>query len=193
MRHVSHADTGSVRVLAVLVLAFVGFWGWQEYRLRANEGRLAEVASQVAGRPVGISCPGFLTRLVEITPNSGWVDFDADGRPAAKASLNAETCRRLEGFHGGQIDALTAQALTTLAHESFHLAGVVGEAQTQCYAVQTVEFVARSLGATPGQARATAQWVAVVSPKLHPGEYWNAPNCIDGGVWDLRPGSAVWP
>lgn len=193
MRQVSHADTGSVRVLAVLVLAFVGFWGWQEHRLRANEKRLARVASEVARRPVGISCPGLFTRLVEITPNSGWVDFDADGRPAAKAWLNAETCSRLERFHGSEIDVPTAKALLVLAHESFHVAGVKSEAQTQCYAVQAVEFVARRLGATPEEARATARWAAVASPSFTPPDYWYAPACRDGGIWDLRPGSTVWP
>lgn len=185
-----------MRVLAVLVLAFVGFWGWQERRLRANEHRLAQVASEVSGRTVGISCPGFLTRLVEITPNAGWVEFDAAGRPSDHASLDSRTCARLERFDGrdtgGLADTESMEALVTLAHESFHLAGIASEAQTQCYAVQATELVARRLGASPTWARTAALWALASSPRILPREYWS-PQCHDGGSWDLRPASSVWP
>ena len=57
------------------------FSAWQFVRREENENRLALVASEVALRDVDVSCPGFWTRLVEITPNAGWVDFDEHGRP----------------------------------------------------------------------------------------------------------------
>jgi hypothetical protein len=182
-----------MRLLVFVVLLVVGFWAWQEHSLRSNEHRLAEVATELAGRKVGISCPGFFTRLVEITPNAGWVQFDSRGKPASKASLNTETCGRLEDFHGGEIDERTGQAIVVLAHESFHLAGVTNEAQTQCYAVQRTELAASRLGATPERARAIAEWALDASPRTLPQDYWQPEACRDGGVWDLRPDSPRWP
>lgn len=183
-----------MRLAVAAVLALAALWGVQEQRLRAKEARLADVAAEIAGREVGISCPGFLTRLVEITPNSGWVRFDSHGRPGSKASLSADTCERLENVDDRSVlDERTAQAVVTLAHESFHLAGVTNEAQAQCYAVQTTELVAERLGVSPARARAAARWAAAASPLVLPREYWAAGACRDGGPWDLRPASSLWP
>ena len=38
----------------------------------------------------------FFTRLIEVTPNAGWVDFDEHGLPADSTHLSAATCRSLE-------------------------------------------------------------------------------------------------
>jgi len=90
------ADNPSVRFLLVLVIPVMLFSAWQFVRREENENRLALVASEVALRDVDVSCPGFWARLVEITPNAGWVDFDEHGRPSDKTSLSATTCRGLE-------------------------------------------------------------------------------------------------
>ena len=47
-----------------------------------------------------------------------------------------------------------ALAVDVLAHESWHLAGVLEEALTECRAVQTVAWTARRLDVTPAQGRA---------------------------------------
>jgi hypothetical protein len=150
------ADTSNMRVVLLLTIPLLLFTAWQYDRREQNEHRLALVASEVALREVGVSCPGFWTRLVEITPNAGWVDFDAHGRPADETSLSAATCSSLERVWRGEqrsflcllrdgCDGKTRAAvngIVTLAHESWHLRGIVNEAQTQCYAVQTTEAVA---------------------------------------------------
>lgn len=186
-----------MRWLAIVFVPVALVWGWQSLRLDQNENRLALVAGEVSHREVKIRCPGFWTRLVEITPNAGWVDFGADGRPGDHASLNAETCGRLERFARSdgteQLDENTAMALVTLAHESFHLAGFTSEAQTQCYAAQMTELVALRLGGSPANARAAGLWAVASSPSVLPSEYWDARHCRDGGTWDLRPGTPAWP
>ena len=147
----------------VLMIPVMLFSAWQFVRREENENRLALVASEVAQRDVDVSCPGFWARLVEITPNAGWVDFDEHGRPSDETSLSATTCRGLERVWrrdetsfacliGGGCDEGTLQAvfgIVTLAHESWHLRGIASEAMTQCYAVQTTEHVARQLGVPP--------------------------------------------
>ena len=182
------------------------FSAWQFVRREKNENRLALVASEVALRDVDVSCPGFWTRLVEITPNAGWVDFDEHGRPSDKTSLAAATCRSLErvwrgkqgSFHclvAGGCDAETLAAVSgivTLAHESWHLRGIVDEARTQCYAVQTTEAVARSLGVAPADAGLIARRVALDDARSPAGEYHSA-HCRPGGAYDLRPDTAAWP
>src|SRR4029079_11782999 len=69
------ADTGQMRVVVLLLIPIFLFSAWQYTRREENENRLALVASEVALRDVDVSCPGFWMRLVEITPNAGWVAF----------------------------------------------------------------------------------------------------------------------
>ena len=182
------------------------FSAWQFVRREENENRLALVASEVALRDVDVSCPGFWTRLVEITPNAGWVDFDEHGRPGDETSLSASTCRGLERVWRGDQpsfcclirdhcdeDTLRAvHGIVTLAHESWHLRGVVVEAQTQCYAVQTVEHVALRLGVSPTDASLIALRVAADDAAAAPGEYHSV-QCRPGGAYDLHPKTPDWP
>jgi hypothetical protein len=195
-----------MRVALVLLVPVLLFSGWQSSRRAENEHRLALVASAVALRDVDVSCPGFWTRLVEITPNAGWVDFDEHGRPGDEASLSASTCGSLERvwrgrqgsfacLAGGGCDSETLAAvrgIVTLAHESWHLRGVVDEARTQCYAVQSTYAVARRLGVPAEEARLVAAGVALDDARQPPGPYHSV-QCRPGGAYDLNPGSRAWP
>ena len=190
----------------VLLVPLLVYSAWQFHRREQNEGRLALVASEIALRDVDVSCPGFWTRLVEVTPNAGWVDFDEHGRPSDETSLSAAICRGLERVWRGEersyacllaggCDRETLGAVSgivTLAHESWHLRGIVDEAQTQCYAVQTTEAVALALGVPPADARAVAARVALDEARAPRGEY-HSPACRPGGVFDLRPEAPDWP
>lgn len=195
-----------MRFALVLLIPVLLFSAWQFARRAENENRLALVASEVALRDVDVSCPGYWTRLVEITPNAGWVDFDEHGRPSDEASLSADTCRSLERvwrgrersfacLRAGGCDASTQAAVSgivTLAHESWHLRGVLNEAQTQCYAIQTSEAVALGLGVAPEDASLIALTVALDDARSPEGEYHSV-HCRPGGVYDLRPDTAGWP
>jgi hypothetical protein len=195
-----------VRFLLVLLIPVMLFSAWQFARREANENRLALVASELALRDVEVSCPGFWTRLVEITPNAGWVDFDEHGRPGDETSLSATTCRGLERVWrrdqtsffcliGGGCDQNTVRAvhgIVTLAHESWHLRGIIDEARTQCYAVQTTEHVARRLGVPPKDAHLIALRVAADDTAAPRGEY-HSPECRPGGRYDLYPETPDWP
>ncbi|MGH3071794.1 MAG: hypothetical protein ACRDNB_05935 [Gaiellaceae bacterium] len=195
-----------MRFVLILLVPLLLFSAWQFARRAENQNRLALVASEVALREVDVSCPGFWTRLVEITPNAGWVDFDEHGQPGDKASLSASTCGSLErvwrGRQGsfaclrsGRCDGKTLAAVSgivTLAHESWHLRGIANEARTQCYAVQTTEAVARSLGVAPPDAALIAARVALDDARSPEGEYHSV-HCRPGGAYDLRPSTAAWP
>jgi hypothetical protein len=195
-----------MRIVLILLVPLVLFSGWQYQRREQNEHRLALVASEVALRDVDVSCPGFWTRLVEITPNSGWVGFDENGRPSDEANLSAATCSSLEKvWRGGQRSfrcVLTGgcdegttgamEGIVTLAHESWHLRGIADEARTQCYAIQSVERVARGLGVPALDARLLAVRVAVDDARMPVGEYHSA-QCRPGGAYDLRPDTPDWP
>ena len=171
-----------------------------------RSNRLALVASEVDLRDVEVSCPGFWTRLVEITPNAGWVDFDEHGRPSNKTSLSTTTCRGLERVWrgdqssytcliGGGCDQNTVRAvfgIVTLAHESWHLRGVVNEAQTQCYAIQTSERVALRLGVPPEDAQLIALRLAVDDAAAPSGEYHSS-ECRPAGRYDLHSETSEWP
>lgn len=195
-----------MKTVIVLLVPVLLFSAWQYTRREENENRLALVASEVALRDVAVSCPGFWTRLVEITPNAGWVNFDEDGLPDDETSLSATTCRGLERVWrgdqssyaclvGGGCDQDTLRAvhgIVTLAHESWHLRGIRDEARTQCFAVQTTEAVALALGVHPVHARLIALRVAADDGAAAKGEY-HSPECRSGGEYDLAPQSSRWP
>lgn len=195
-----------MRVVLVLLLPVLVFSGWQFQRREQNENRLALVASEIALRNVGVSCPGFWTRLVEVTPNAGWVNFDERGRPSDETSLSAATCRSLERVWRGKERAFgcllaggcnretlaAVSGVVTLAHESWHLRGLVNEALTQCYAVQTASAVARALDVPAVEAELIASRVALDDARASRGEY-HSPACRPGGEYDLRPETPDWP
>jgi hypothetical protein len=200
------ADNRSVKIALVLLVPVMLFSAWQYTRREENENRLALVASEIALRDVDVSCPGFWTRLVEITPNAGWVNFDEHGRPADETKLSATTCRGLERvwrgdrttfwcLFRGPCDQETLRAvygIVTLAHESWHLRGITDEARTQCYAVQSVEVVAGALGVSPDHAHMIALRVAEDDAHQPVGEYHSL-LCRPGGDFDLHPETPDWP
>jgi hypothetical protein len=198
-----------MRFLLLILIPVAAFSFWVHRKAEQNEARLGEVASAVAQRSVGVNCPGFWRQLVDVRGEDGSVRFDVAGRPSDTAELSGPTCDRLEDFSRAgakpAFDCLlpddrrckreiveTARALSTLAHESFHLAGIRGEAAAECYATQTVDFVAEKLGATAAQGELVAAWAARTSPKTHPQEY-HSTECRSGGALDLEPRTAAWP
>lgn len=184
-----------VPLLAFVSVPALGLLALQ-YDQRANERRLADPASMIAGRPVEVRCPGVVQRLVDVSPNAGSVYFDRAGRPTDFTELNGETCSALDDFaegDTGSADALrVARALHVLAHESFHLAGVRNEAEADCFGLQRTAFVAERLGADPEEARRLA--VLALGDRAHnaPVEY-RTPACYEGGPLDLDAASDVWP
>lgn len=195
-----------MRLLLVVLVPLLVVSVWQYTRREANEDRLALAASEVAHREVDVSCPGFWARLVEITPYAGSVDFDEHGRPGDTTRLAAATCRSLERVWRGDEASFTClrdggcsrdtlgavHGLVTLAHEGWHLRGVTVEAETQCYAIQTVEPVALELGVSPSDARLVAAWVAA-DDAVRPANEYHSQECRPGGAYDLRPETSAWP
>ncbi len=86
-------------------------------------------------------------------------------------------------------------ALWTLAHESYHLKGILDEAETDCYGLQAVTSVAKRLGASEQEAKTASDynWTAIYPLKKtsYPA-YWSA-ECRSGGALDLTPGDGIWP
>jgi hypothetical protein len=198
-----------MRFLLVILIPVVAFSVWDHHKGGQNESRLGEVASAIAQRNVGVDCPGFWRQLVEVEGEDGRVHFDVAGRPSDHAVLSGRTCDRLEDFSRAgtklAFDCLlpddrackrevveTARALSTLAHEAFHLAGVRDEAAAECYAIQTVDLVTERLGAASAQGRIVSTWAARTSARTHPAEY-HSQECRRGGALDLEPGTVAWP
>ncbi len=195
-----------MRTIAVLLvvagaLSALGF-ARHEQRIRQQD-QLSAVASDLAGRKVGVRCPSFLAGLVDVHGEAGRVQFDGQGHPANHTDLSPETCkalRRLDrvdftcierrscGF--SQFDA--AWAAHTLAHEAFHLRGYQDEGVTECYALQNTAFVAERLGVPTRQAKEIQQWLYVRGYPNEPTDY-QSPGCSDGGPLDLRPQSPSFP
>jgi len=195
-------------VLLVLVAALLGLFLFQKHSKAAEESRLAAIAGEIARRPVSIHCQGAVGEALDVTAEAGSVEFDASGHPADVADIKRKVCQRLQDFPKARTSAKfacldtpsrcdasvvnEAIALDVLAHESWHLEGNQNEAVTECYAEQTVGFVATKLGSDDVQARGLARLVHLLVYPQMPDEYRSG-ECRDGGALDLRPASPAWP
>lgn len=188
-------------LLIVGALAAVGF-ARREGRIH-QQRTLAAVATQLAGRPVAVRCPGFLRSLVRVGTEAGSVKFDGDGRPASSTELAPETCSALRHIDRVDFSCLeedncsfkefkVAWAAHTLAHESFHLRGFQAEAIAECYALQNTAFVAERLGVDAATAQRLQRWVYTDGYPNEPEDY-RSDECRDGGRLDLRPQAAGFP
>jgi hypothetical protein len=177
-------------LLVTLALA-LGFVLVKQRDARAQEDRLGEVASEIARRDVRVRCQSAVGAALDVTWEDGSVWFDAEGKPADVTDLKRHVCKTLAAFPGRRDAEETVRALNTLAHESWHLAGVRNEAAAQCYAVQSIEFTARRLGADDARARRLAlAFVATQYDRMPPA--YRSEECRDGGELDLRRDSPVW-
>jgi hypothetical protein len=191
----------AVLLLIVGALAALGFARHEE-RLREQD-RLAAIASDLAGRDVGVRCPSFLSSLVDTHGEAGRVQFDDAGDPADQMDLSPQTCRALRHLDRVDFTCLkrgtcgyrefkAAWAAHTLAHEAFHLRGFQDEGVTECFALQNTAFVAQRLGVPADQARQLQAWLFTDGYPNEPTEYQSA-RCYDGGPLDLRPQLAEFP
>ena len=193
----------AIAVLLVVVggLATLGFARHEE-RVREQD-QLGAIASDLAGRKVGVRCPSFLASLVDTRGEAGRVQFDDAGRPADHMDLSPQTCKALR--HLDAVDFTCIQrnacgftqfaagwAAHTLAHEAFHLRGFEDEGVTECYALQNTAFVAARLGVPEQQAQDLQAWLFRRGYPNEPSEY-RSPQCYAGGPLDLRPQQARFP
>ena len=193
---------------AVLTVA-IGWWSLDWRDRRANEQRLGAIASEIAGRHVEVHCPGPISRLIGWDIVEGSVRFDADGKPHDETKIRKTSCAELdalaEGRRSKELECAgrtnlacgphgreTVMAVDVLAHESWHLRGVMDEAETECRSLQTMAWTAQQLGATPeqGRAMARAQYEGMYQGMPEP---YRSGACADGGALDLRPDDTTFP
>ena len=76
--------------------------------------------------------------------------------------------------------------MQVLSHESYHLSGILSEAQTECSAIQRLDEVAGWLGASPDEARALAErYYNEIYPRM-PSAYRSI-ECVDGASGTSHP------
>ncbi len=194
--------------VAAAIVAVLALVVWNQYRVSGNERALAAVASEIAGRDVGVRCQGFFLELVDIGWKAGEVRYHTDGRLSEETWLSRDTCRSIARYPEERTktsfacvhvarpcgrDAIkVAYALAVLAHEAWHLRGITNEAQAECYALQTAALVAERFGAPRDQAQMLALWNFKEPYPNLPSNY-RSHGCVDGGALDLTPGDGVWP
>jgi len=195
-----------VRAIAVLlvVVGALAALGFARHEERVHEqDKLATIASDLAGRKVGVRCPSFVASLVDIRGEAGRVQFDGSGRPADHTDLSPQTCKALRHLASVDFTCIgrddcgfkefnAGWAAHTLAHESFHLRGFQDEGVTECYALQNTAFVAERLGVPEQQAQDLQAWLYERGYPNEPTDY-QSPQCHDGGPLDLRPQEALFP
>jgi len=131
------------------------------------EPRLEPVASEIAGRPLTVTC----YRHGEPNDPWQWGAWAYVGLYDSTVNLSQEVCDGALAIMEQDVTTpLIEQALGALAltHESFHLrlalpfARRASEAQTECRAVKRVRETMLELGATSGLADALMPWALAV-------------------------------
>lgn len=203
----SAADHAHMGKLLVLVVVAAVVWGIGHERTKHTERRLAAIASEIAQRPVGVHCQGFLAELVDVSSEPGRVEFDRS-RPADHTDLQRKVCRALDRLRtdaakpalaclgsGDRCPTRVHQevwAATVLAHESIHLAGQIREDVAECQGIQRTALVAQRLGAAKDVATAVGRYAwKQVYPQAR--EDYRSLDCFNGGPYDLRPADPLWP
>jgi hypothetical protein len=192
-----------------VVVGGAGWWIADRQDRKGNERRLSVIASQIAGRRVEVHCPGPIGRVLGWDIVEGSVRFDADGTPHDETKIRKQSCAELDELaEGGRANELaciertaipcgergqeTIMAVDVLAHESWHLHGIMDEGETECRSLQTMAWTAQQLGATAEQghamARAQFDWMYQEMPAQY-----RAGGCADGGPLDLRPQDRRFP
>jgi hypothetical protein len=164
--------------------------------------RLTHLHPEVRCGPLGISVPaGALVTGITLIPPHG---------PAGYFLLLPEMCNYLAWFRSDPTrydpslcndssclvtDETAALALATVSHESYHVLGYRNEARVECYGMQSIWFVATSLGASVAEGQRIAQfyWTHIYAERQESTPSYWSPECRDGGKYDLRPSSTAWP
>jgi hypothetical protein len=174
----------------------------EELVAQAVAKRLTRLTPTVRCGPLGVSVPsGALVTGITLLPAHG---------PAGYFLLLPEMCNYLSWFRQApesydpaacqdaeclQRASQAALALATVSHESYHVLGYRLEKRVECYGMQSIWFVATSLGASvaEGQRIAAYYWrTTYAQRRVSTPTYWSA-DCRDGGRYDLRPASHSWP
>jgi hypothetical protein len=199
-----------VKLTAAAAVTAAVVWWLADWRDRhGNEQRLGAIASQIAGRQVDVHCPGPVSRLIGWDIVEGSVRFDADGTPQDETKIAKQSCAELdalaEGRRAKELECVgrtgiacgrhgreTVMAVDVISHESWHLRGVIDEAETECRSLQTMAWTAQQLGATAeqGRAMALAQYDGVYQEMP---EHYRSGACSDGGELDLHPDEPRFP
>ena len=202
----------------LLVVLVASGWGWEHHVRTHNEAALSAVASDMAGRPVHVSCQSFWKALVDVDSRLGDVPFP-NGYAADRTHLTRAVCGKLIRFrtssshleldclstidwsHFSALDAAsstcirgaepTSEALMTLAHESMHLRGWADEAAAQCYGIQEVAYTVEQLGGTLAEGKGVASFMLAMEGGL-PEDYQSG-ECRAGGQLDLHPETDAFP
>ena len=195
-------------IVAAVGSALVWWIADRQDRL-GNQKRLSAIASEVAGREVRVLCPGPIARLFGYDIREGSVRFGPDGKPFDETNIRKQSCAQLdalaEGRRAAELECTaragipcgphgpeTVRAVDVLAHESWHLRGVIDEAVAQCRSMQLMAWTAQQLGATAEQGHALALAQYTGDYKLMPEAYRDG-RCVDGGDYDLRPHDDRFP
>jgi hypothetical protein len=170
-------------LLAMLAVLAVLLHRGASAAAKPGDPQLSAIAGELSGLHVTIRCEGLSGALTGPRGESGRTEFIGD-KPASVSYLQEGICQTLHGYARSRKDCLlpceqpleVAWSLNTLAHESYHLAGIRNEARTECVALRAIGFVARSLGASVEQARALYAYSFTELPRRMPPEY-SSPEC----------------
>src|ERR1035437_10175678 len=84
--------------LGVIVVGILGAAFVYHERRSALDHQLGSVASQLADRHVRVQCQGLTGELLDVTAETGTVQFDANGDPADVTNLKRPICNALRRF-----------------------------------------------------------------------------------------------
>lgn len=153
-------------LLALFLLALAALL-YPQYRARATEHKINPLIAGLSTKPADTArCPRYITAIFT---NVGSVRLDANGAPSDHTDLTGPICDAMRHFYtdagkaemgclltdGRCPDSALASvvALSTIAHESMHLKGILDEAQAECASIGSGDALAQFTGLSAEQGR----------------------------------------
>ena len=208
-----------MRVLLSIAAVPVLLFGWLTWSERSFEHRLQPIASEIAGREIGVDCQSFLGSLVDVQSREGEVTSTLRAVPEPRIFLTRSTCKRLKSFaghaHHGELDCLAAvdwrapdpfpfsspcyqeaantiYAVLILAHESYHARGVDrrGDGELRRDPDDGVDGTRARRRRGRGRAASPARWRRSSRSRIR---RTRRPAATPGSRFDLHPETPDFP
>jgi hypothetical protein len=190
--------------VSAVVLAFVGLAAWGISIRRgwdsldgATQARveraLSRQATRIAGHHAEVHCDTAGKHVGAVQEADGLAQVGG-----TEAWVTPSICFRLYRVLDHRDSSLygqTGRAIAVLAHESWHLHGVIGEGLANCYAFQSGVEVGTKLGLSTSRAYALmrSQLADNATDSAGSPAYVVPAGCRDGGPYDLHPHSSRFP
>jgi hypothetical protein len=187
-------------MLAIFLAALTAFV-YPQIRARMIEHKVGPLVTALAQRPAGARCPRYITAIFT---NVGSVSLDANGQISTHTDLTGPICDGLKHLYTtngrAELSCMVTTgscpptalksivAISTVAHESMHLRGILDEAAAECQSITESERAGVLAGLTAEEGRMIGYvHFSAMNPNTPPQYHLTASSCPGVAALESNP------